>query len=169
MTTTTSSLALDRLFRSHYASLVRHLTPWTRSRESAREIAQEAFAHLLKLPQLPPASALPAYLWRTATNLNIDVARRKRAHENFIVHASLTLARAELSAQVISCDRERLAKIDEAMRRLPGRCQQAFMLHVFDGLTFGKVGQEMKISSRMAQKHVARALEYLQSCLDGEN
>ena len=56
-----------------------------------------------------------------------------------------------------------------AIGELPRRCLEAFVLHVLKGLTFDEVGREMGISDRMAKKHVARALEYLQTCLDAAN
>ena len=51
-----------------------------------------------------------------------------------------------------------------AIGELPARCLEAFVLHIENGMTFAQVGRELGISDRMAKKHLARALEYLQSC-----
>ncbi len=62
--------------------------------------------------------------------------------------------------------RQRLAIVERAITELPARCRQAFLLRVVEGQRFAQVGREMGVTERMAKMHVARAMEYLQGCLD---
>jgi RNA polymerase sigma factor (sigma-70 family) len=162
------SQALAEIARTHHSALMRFLVIRTGSKEDAKELLQEAYAKLLALDRPGTISLLAGYLWRIAVNLSIDRGRKQALHQRFTRTASLQFAKnQELSAESIAESRERLAIVERAIGELPARCQEAFILHVLKGLTFAEVGREMGISSRMAQKHLARALEYLQFCADG--
>ena len=102
-------------------------------------------------------------------NLAIDRKRHYALHERFRRATAPRVETQDLSAESIVEARERLAIVERAIGELPPRCLEAFVLHVLKGMTFGEVGREMGISDRMAKKHVARALEYLQSRLDAAN
>ena len=160
------SHALAEVFRNHHAALVRFVAVRTGSAEDAKEIVQEAYARVLALHRPGTISLLAGYLWRTAVNLATDRGRERALRQRFSSAARASGEREEFSAESTCEARERLAIVERAIGELPPRCLQAFVLHVLNGLKFGEVGREMGISERMATKHVARALEYLQSCLD---
>jgi RNA polymerase sigma-70 factor (ECF subfamily) len=159
--------ALSEISRNHYSALVRFLSVRTGSVEDAKEIVQEAFAKMLALDRPGTISFLAGYLWRIAVNLAIDRKRQRALHESYTRAAVLRAETRVSSAESIVEARERLAVVEQAIENLPARCLEAFILHVLNGLTFDEVGREMGTSGRMAQKHLARALEYLQACLDG--
>jgi RNA polymerase sigma-70 factor (ECF subfamily) len=145
---------------------VRFLSVRTGSVEDAKEIVQEAFAKMLALDRPGTISFLVGYLWRIAVNLAVDRGRQQSLHERYTRASLPDLEKREFSAESTCEARERLAIVEEAIKNLPARCLEAFILHVQNGLTFDEVGREMGVSGRMARKHVARALEYLQHCLD---
>jgi RNA polymerase sigma-70 factor (ECF subfamily) len=157
--------ALAEISRNHHAALVRFLSVRTGSVADAEEIVQEAFAKMLALDRPGTISFLASYVWRVAVNLATDRNRQRMLHERY-ARALPKVERRECSAESTVEARQRLTIVERAIGKLPPRCLEAFILHVLNGLTFDEVGREMKISGRMAQKHLARALEYLQSCLD---
>jgi RNA polymerase sigma factor (sigma-70 family) len=159
------SEALAEISRNHYAALVRFLSVRTGSIHDAEEIVQEAFAKMLVLDRPGTISYLASYVWRVAVNLATDRGRQRALHQRYTRSLPQTETR-EASAESTVEARERLAIVERAIKNLPARCLEAFILHVQNGLTFDEVACEMGISERMAQKHLARALEYLQSCLD---
>jgi RNA polymerase sigma-70 factor (ECF subfamily) len=163
------SQALAELFRNHHAGLVRFLTLRSGSVEDAKEIVQEAYAKLLALDRPGTISILGGYLWRIAVNLAIDRGRQRVLHSRYRYETQPGVATRDFSAEAVVEARERLAIVERAIGNLPPRCLEAFVLHVLEHQTFEQVGREMGISARMAKKHVARALEYLQTCLDDAN
>jgi RNA polymerase sigma factor (sigma-70 family) len=163
------SEALAEISRNHHGALVRFLTVRTGSVEDAKEIVQEAYAKMLALDRPGTIGIVAGYLWRVAVNLAIDRKRHHVLHERFKRAVTPRAETQELSAESVVEARERLAIVERAIGELPPRCLEAFVLHVLKGLTFDEVGREMAISDRMAKKHVARALEYLQACLDAGN
>lgn len=160
------SRALAEIARSHYSAMVRFLAVRTGSTEDAKELLQEAYAKLLALDRPGTISILAGYLWRIAVNLSIDRGRQRTLHQHFTRTALLFARKQDFSAESIAEARERLAIVERAIGELPARCLEAFILRVQEGLPFAEVGKKMGISDRMAKMHVARALEYLQSCLD---
>lgn len=160
------SLALAEVARSHHGALVRFLALRTGSAEDAKEIVQEAYAKVLALDRPGTVSFLVGYLWRIAANLAIDRNRRRTARsrlDDLTVQSSDSCAP---STESVVESRERLAIVERAIRELPPRCRQAFLLRILDGRRFAQIGREMGITERMAKVHVARALQYLQHCLD---
>jgi RNA polymerase sigma factor (sigma-70 family) len=136
----------------------------TGSTEDAKEILQEAYVKILVLDRSVAISCLEAYLWRIAVNLAVDRGRRQALDQRFRCALPIN-ERQEFSAEAIVEASERLTIVERAISELPARCLEAFVLHIHNDMTFAEVGREMGISERMAKKHLARALEYLQSCL----
>jgi RNA polymerase sigma factor (sigma-70 family) len=161
--------SLAEISRNQHAALVRFLTVRTGSVEDAKEIVQEAYAKMLAPDRPRTIGVVAGYLWRVAVNLAIDRKRHYALHERFRRTALPSAETQDHSAETVVEAQERLAIVERAIGKLPPRCLEAFVLHVLKGLTFEEVGREMDISDRMAKKHVARALEYLQSCLDAAN
>lgn len=161
------SQALAEIFRNHNAALVRFLAIRIGSTADAQELMQEAYAKVLALDRPGAISLQAGYLWKIAVNLAIDRRRERASQERFMSAARASSAEnREFSAESTCEARERLEIVERAISELPPRCREAFILHVLQGLTFEEVGDKMEISWRMAIKHVSRALEYLQTCLD---
>jgi RNA polymerase sigma-70 factor (ECF subfamily) len=154
------------LARNYHEALVRFLMLRVGSKDEAREIAQEAYAKLLALDRPGSVSFLAGYLWRTAANLAIDRRRQRTVRERFADIEAQGEEKLAPSAERVAEGRQRLAIVERAIGELPPRCLEAFNLRVLCGMRFEDVGREMRVSERMAQIYVARALEYLQSCLD---
>ena len=158
--------ALAEIFRNHNAALVRFLAIRIGSTEDAKELVQEAYAKVLALDRPEGISLQAGFLWRIAVNLATDRRRQRASQQRFMAFARATTEDGDFSAESTCEARERLEIVERAISELPPRCAEAFVLHVLHGLTFEEVGRKMGISWRMAIKHVSRALEYLQTCLD---
>lgn len=145
---------------------MRFLALRTGSAEDAQEIVQEAYAKVLALDRPGTVSFLVGYLWRIAANLAIDRSRQRASRSRLHDFAAQPAGGSAPSTETVLESRERLAIVERAIGELPPRCHQAFLLRILDGLRFAQIGAEMGISERMAKVHVARAMEYLQHCLD---
>lgn len=70
------TLDVEALFARHHPPLQRYLARLTGDPDLAADAAQEAFVRLLE--RRPPADGVRPWLFRVATNLVRDAARRKR-------------------------------------------------------------------------------------------
>jgi RNA polymerase sigma factor (sigma-70 family) len=163
------SRAVAEMFRSHHTAQVRFVAARVGSVEDAQEIVQEAYVRTLAMERPGTIRFLPGYLWRIAMNLAIN-HRKQQADRGRLRHAApRQFTEDEPSADRLVEGQERLAIVERALKKLPPKCREAFVLHVLRGLKFHEVSRVMGISERMAYKHVGRALEYLQLCLDGDD
>jgi RNA polymerase sigma factor (sigma-70 family) len=69
----------DQAFARHHPPLERYLARLTGDPDLAADVAQEAFVRLLE--QEPPPAAVRPWLFRVATNLVRDTARRTRRRQ----------------------------------------------------------------------------------------
>ena len=163
---TVQSDDIEALFRSHNELLVRQLASRLGSTQAAREVAQEAYVRLLRLDDDKVISHQRAYLFRIAQNLATD---RLRQRARFRQSREIELFEEEdASADTLrsAAAEEEFQFLVEVLKELPPKCQYAFRLHRFQGLTFGEVAEEMGLGERMIRVYVARALAYCQSRLD---
>jgi RNA polymerase sigma-70 factor (ECF subfamily) len=61
---------------------------------------------------------------------------------------------------------EQLRDLREALRELPAKTSQAFVMHVIEGWDFQVVAQAMKLSERMVRYHVSNALAHCRARVD---
>ncbi len=157
---------VDRVFREHNDALLRFLQARLRSPQEAHEVAQEAYVRLLSLDEPGAVSYLRAFLFKTAANLAVDRLRREeiqlRATTAPVFREIIDLRTPERHAAATQ-DLERLERLVAA---LPAKCRRVFVLHRFYGQDVESIAQEMKLSKRMVQTYMVRALLYCQKGLD---
>jgi RNA polymerase sigma-70 factor (ECF subfamily) len=156
---------LGDIARHHHSALVRFLALRTGSAEDAKEILQEAYAKVLALDRPQTFSLKVGFLWKIAANLAIDRKRQRAAQARLATIAMQPANGCSPSTETVVESHERLAIVQKAIAQLPPRCRQAFLLRVVAGQRFSRIGREMGITERMAKVHVARAMEYLQTCV----
>ena len=158
--------ALAIVARLLQGPLLRYLSKRTGSLEEAKDVLQEAYARVLAVQRADAIQSLDRYVWRSALNILSDCRRSSRNRERLAQALSARPEPFAPSAETVADARERLTLVSEAVHELPLRCQEAFLLRIVRCLPFEDVGQEMRISSRMAKIYVARGLEYLSRRLD---
>jgi RNA polymerase sigma factor (sigma-70 family) len=161
--TSTETVDVEQLFREHNAALLRFISAKVGSEQEAREIAQEAYVHLLQLDHPAAISFLRAFLFKTAANLAIDRLRQRsrRAHTTSMAELDF-----ELTPERQLCGEQELAILRAAVARLPAKCRQTFLLHRVYEMRIEDIAQRMGIGVCMARRYVARGLDYVRQCLD---
>lgn len=158
---------VSRLFREHNRALVDFVLTRVSNEQEAREVAQEAYVRLLQLDQTVGVSYLRWYLFKIARHLATDRYRQKaiRARldqrEQFV---DLNLD-SPTESSVIAADQ--LAKLTAALRELPAKTQQAFVLHRLRNMSTCEVASILNISDRMVRIHLQKAMMYCRLRLDG--
>lgn len=156
---------ISDLFREHNESLVRFLAARLRSRQDAKEVAQEAYVRVLCLDKPGAISFLRAFLYRTAANLAVDRmrshSRRQRcsdaAFDDF--HESPTPDREAIG-------RQSLEIVQRLLLELPPKCRQAILLNRLHGLDPSEIAEQMGMSERTIRHYILRALVYCRAGLD---
>lgn len=148
-------------FERHYSTLLRLCVLFTEHRETAEDIAQEAFARAAcKLDEIEPDAWGP-YLRRTAINL----------WKNHLRRLSVDLrARARLGGPVSHRLGRTESDLDvwQAVRRLPFRQRACVVLRFYEGLSEREVAEALGCSAGTVKTHTSRAMAKLRRLLSDE-
>ena len=126
--------------------------------EEVQDLVQEACTRLLQSYRERQVDEPQAYLFRIASNLIVDRHRRTRL-------AQIDVDTDELPTRAEQEDGPRLVDLQEALAaaldELPPRCRQIFVMRRFDEMSTTMIAIKLRITPRMVQKHLGRALAHL--------
>ncbi|MGB8971197.1 MAG: RNA polymerase sigma factor [Pseudomonas capeferrum] len=128
-------------------------------RATASDLVQELFLRFWRRPEVK-VEALDTYLLRCAGNLAIDHLRSESSRER-VAEATQAVdeqASAAEPEQALEVDHD-LQRIEAALRALPARTRQIFLLNRIHGCTYSEIATAMQLSQSAVEKHMMRALE----------
>jgi RNA polymerase sigma factor (sigma-70 family) len=162
------SQEIERLFRDHNDSLVSFLALRLRSRQEAREVAQEAYVRLLQLERPDVSGFVRAYLFRIAGNLAIDRLRRRMTEARCggeELFRELHSAAREPERE--SIEHERLRQVGDFIGEVPEVARRAFLMFRLEEKSQAEIAGELGITDRMVRYHITRVLVYCQLRVSG--
>lgn len=133
-------------------------------RATAADLVQDLFLRFWRRP-LVQVDELPTYLLRCAANIAIDHLRsqgaRNRANEQFLPCDEDSVPEPQIALQA-STD---LRHVEAALRGLPERTRQIFLLNRIHGRTYADIARAMDLSPSAVEKHMMRALQACKASL----
>lgn len=112
------------------------------------DLIQETYARLLRAKVAGQLQEVRPYLFVTARNVALDLARRHRVAATESLGNIEQLAVVEDSpdaAEAVSYDQE-IEILHEAVASLPHRCREILVLRRFQGLSYQVIAQKLHIS-----------------------
>nr|WP_230385219.1 sigma-70 family RNA polymerase sigma factor [Pseudomonas sp. HD6421] len=128
-------------------------------RATASDLVQELFLRFWRRPEVK-VEALDTYLLRCAGNLAIDHLRSEGSRER-LAEASMSIEDGEAAGapeHALEVDHD-LQRIEAALRALPERTRQIFLLNRVHGCKYAEIAKAMQLSQSAVEKHMMRALE----------
>jgi RNA polymerase sigma-70 factor (ECF subfamily) len=152
---------ITALYQDYNETLVRYLTIRLRSRQDAVEVAQEAYIRLIRRENLKDIACFQSFLFRTATNISIDLQRqRARQAKNFASSKFLLGDIDEITPERTLNARQKISALKEVLEDLPPKCREAFMLYKFKNLGHMEIAEKMGLSVSSVRKYIARGLAF---------
>ncbi|MDE0348174.1 MAG: RNA polymerase sigma factor [Gammaproteobacteria bacterium] len=134
----------------------------------AEEIAHDAFEKLLRLDGREDIADLRRFFFTMANRMALDVLRRRQMQDR---HTREHLA-VEVGERTIEDDpervlirRERLTTVQRALAGLPSKTRYVFLLHRFEGYTYGEIAKTVQLSQKSVEYHMNRALQAISLAL----
>ncbi|MFT6492155.1 MAG: RNA polymerase sigma-70 factor (ECF subfamily) [Porticoccus sp.] len=174
--TTPRFTSLPQAVEAYYEELRQFIRRRTGSPSMAEDVVQETWIRAnttsVALPDNPRA-----YLYRMAGNLAVDHVRRRQAWERVAqpvegepgeegsasqLDGMLGHAPGPLEA-VIS--QKEMDALSDAVRELPDKCREVFLLYRGHGLTMREIADRLSISDKTVEKHIARAMVHCRARL----
>lgn len=131
----------------------------TMSGADVDDLVQEAYARLW-LVDFSRIGNGRSYLYTVIRNLVVEQARRARIvpMERMGEIESLRIPSEEPGPERSVNARQELERLTRIVDALPEQCRRAFQLQKFGGLSQREIAQEMNISEKTVEKHLALAL-----------
>lgn len=145
----------------YYQELVLYLSRTLGDRQAAADVTQETFLRLLDRKTGERIEQPRAFLYRTATNLSIDLHRRtrvRRAEELETLDREGVLD--ERCPQEEASRQQQLRLLQRALDELSEPCRQAFLLRKVEGCSHLEIAERMGISRDMVEKHIVNAMKH---------
>lgn len=150
--------AFASVYQAEHGRLLRYLRRRV-GPDEASDLAQEAFARLLRCGELAGIENPAAYLTRITRNMLIDRARRKRRDCPVFFPFDETrdaAARADQTWRIEAVDLLRLYR--QAVRAMPPKTRRVFLLHRLHRMTYKQIAEQVGISIATVEYHMMRAL-----------
>ena len=159
---------LDRLARRYYAPLASFFRKRTSNAAQVQDLVQQVFLRLAQHRKLDAIHNPDGYIFQMAANALKDQARQNETRARFERQTLETQsdAHSDFSPERVLQGRESIAQLTQALRELPERTRDIFMLRCFEGLKHVEIARLQGISTRAVEKHLAKALGYLSRALD---
>jgi RNA polymerase sigma-70 factor (ECF subfamily) len=128
----------------------------------AEDLTQEVFVRLARSGGAQIREA-DAYIFRVATNLVRDRARRERVRAEYVASFSTLdgIGIEALDPHRIAAGREALAQIMAALTELPERTRQIFLLFRYEQIDQRTIAESFGISVSAVEKHIHKAMAKL--------
>lgn len=166
--TSPETISFERFVREQRNPLLGFLRRRVSSEEDAQDIAQESLARLIRYRDHAPET-WSALLYRIAINALNDRARRAQTH-HANDHVSLdenvhALASSEQAHEHRLDTHQELARVQQALLRLPPRCRDIYLLNRIDGMSYPEIATHCGISVKAVEKQIGKALALLRKQL----
>lgn len=101
-----------------------------------------------------------AYLYRVIANLVIDRQRQRAAQERHVVAQDIpeSIVSDLPSPFQVVADQQEYALLQQAIRSLPDKCRQVFLLYRARDMTMQQIAAHLGISPKTVENHLARAM-----------
>ena len=139
------------------------------SAADCEDLTQEVFLRLARRPDLAGIRQAEAYLHRTAASVLSDWHRRghvRGADMHDPIADDAQLPDEGVSQERVALGRDALARLKEALARMPARTQLVFSLHHFEGQTYAEIARRCGIAVRTVEDHMARANLFLIAAME---
>lgn len=163
---------LDEVVQRYYAPLRSFFRRRMHNSPEVQDLVQQVFLRLAEHPHLGAIENPDAYVFQTAANAlrdhrrhNLVCSRYFDAHVGGDLDTPFMVS-SDFSPERILQGRESIERVVAALRALPQRTRDIFMLRCFEGLKHAEIARLQGISVRAAEKHYAKALAYLSQIVE---
>jgi RNA polymerase sigma-70 factor (ECF subfamily) len=154
---------LEQFARQYAQVLTRFFNRRVENRSDVADLVQDVFLRLSRLDNLGEIEKPEQYLFTTAASALRDKRRREAVREQ---HAhqpfdESTDGRSDFAPDRVLAGREAVDRLRSAIRELPERTRDVFVLRALEELKMAEIARVLGISQRAVEKHYAKALAHV--------
>ncbi|MEM9388235.1 MAG: RNA polymerase sigma factor [Pseudomonadota bacterium] len=134
--------------------------------DAAADLFQSIVENLLRRDPDPPIEDVRAFLFQAAKNAALNHQRAERTRAKFVGQIAPLLGdRSDRSPEAIAEFEDELARVNQALQRLPVLTRKIFALYRLHGARQQDIAAQLGVSVSTVEKHVRRALSDCYTCL----
>ncbi|WP_459418076.1 RNA polymerase sigma factor [Flagellimonas sp.] len=158
--------AYGHLFKLYHRELCNYMTAISGNPRIAEDIAQQTFIKIWDNREklFISKNKLKRYLFKVAYNLFID-SQRKRKKEFQLLENLKQEAYLDLAETDTCLFEERLRKVEKEIDNLPEKCKKVFIMNKKEGLKYREISEQLHISIKTVEVHMAKAMKRLRAQL----
>ena len=158
-------VCVQEVIRRHHASLIKFLRRRLRVADDADDVAQETYIRMMKYEGSDEIKSASAMLFHIAVNVANDHGRAalSRCSGDHCDIDDVSLASDLPSAERVVQAGQNLDMLLDVIEALPPKCRQVFLLSRAHGMTYAEIARHCRISVKMVEKQISRALA---ACLE---
>ena len=158
---------LSDVFTACEVSLKRFLRRFYSRPEEIDDLAQEAFLRAFNAGQQREIRSPKAYLFRVARNIALrELGKSSRQLTDYLEEAVNSESHLlEPSAEEELIAQQKLKHCCLAIADLPEQCRRVFLLRKIHAYSHREIAQELGISTRTVEKHIAKGVDRFTSYL----
>ncbi|MDB2657069.1 RNA polymerase sigma-70 factor [Crocinitomicaceae bacterium] len=152
----------ESTFREHYEPLTRYAHSILKNQEEAEDAVQKLFIKFWEKRFELQIDNIRAYLYRATYNTCLNQVKSNKNSLRHVPESEVQVhASDDASDGVLS---EELQKqIQDAIEVLPEKCRQVFHLSRFEEKTYKEISEELNISVKTVENHIAKALRIMRT------
>ena len=164
------AMSLADIYRDRRTALERYLRRFLGNAEEAADVAQEAFLKVYAAEighQTPVSEAL---LYTAARNLALSELRKRtsRATDAMGDMSELSVEAVGADPEAIASNRQMIASVETAMKKMSPRCLAVFRLRKLDELSHIEIALQMGMTTKSVERHMTHALQLCHEALTNE-
>lgn len=132
------------------------------------DVAQEAFAKLLSLPDLRNIKNPRAYLMATARNMVLDGFRKSNvrlAYARKVADSDDQYLNDDLLPENVLFGSQKVRVVQNTIAAMPELERKVLLLHRMEDKTYGQIAKKFGISETTVRRHIARAIARIHTAL----
>jgi len=156
----------EMLFRLYYRSLCAHAVRYVYSKEIAEDLVADVFYTFWNTKAyLSVNHSFRAFLFRSVRNRSYNFLMNEMKKTDPLESAKEYEIAFSDRPETIMQFEELSEKIDNLVSNLPPQCQKVFIMNRFEGKKCREIAEELHLSMRTVEVHVAKALATIRNGL----
>ena len=156
----------ESLFRSEFKGLCFFALQYTKDRDTAREITQEAFISLWeKRNTIDLSKPVKTYLSTSVRNKCLNYLRDNKKFNKEILDIEGLLSDKIYMQPDRLVETEIRNKINSAIEELPIKCREVFVLSRTENLKYQEIAIRLDISVKTVESQMSKALQHMRNRL----
>jgi RNA polymerase sigma-70 factor (ECF subfamily) len=164
-----NSLAFQQLYNKYYQRLLSYIITFTKDRDQAKDIVQEAFVILWTNRESIDTSKSPkSYIFFVAKNIFIDHYRKEKRDLQFLIELKETALSEHLENDNEEI-KQRIEKMKRMIENLPEKCKIILKLSKIEGLNYQEIANHLNISPKTVESQMRIAFNKIREQFSEED